>query len=111
MSSGGLASSSHSPARGSPRCIAQISPRAGITIHLKSRCGHRASRHVWKTTQTPYATLGCIFDEPIADREPPMKLKAPIITLLAGLVLAAGLYISDIRLSHEVASKKAAADI
>ena len=40
-----------------------------------------------------------------------MKLKAPIITLLAGLVLAAGLYISDLRLSHQVATKKAAADI
>src|SRR4051794_25044319 len=40
-----------------------------------------------------------------------MKLKAPIITLLAGLVLAAGLYISDIRVSHQVAGKKAAADI
>lgn len=40
-----------------------------------------------------------------------MKLKAPIFTLLVGLVLAAGLYVSDLRLSHRVAGKKAATDI
>ena len=40
-----------------------------------------------------------------------MKLKGPIITLLAGLVLAAGLYGSDLRLSHRIAGKKAGADI
>jgi hypothetical protein len=62
-------------------------------------------------TQTPYATLGCIFDERVADRSPSMKLKAPIITLLVGLVLAAGLYVSDINVSRNVAGKKAAADI
>jgi hypothetical protein len=64
-------------------------------------------------TQTRYANLGLIFTKHLTGAiklwELPMKIKAPIITLGAGLVIAGVLYTLNVDLSNDVARNNASA--